>query len=89
MTEEKGLDATVADKIGEYVKLKGKRSQYFKLPCPSLSAGGLDLLDQLLKDAALSGNATAKVGLDEMTTLFTLLKAFGVLDKVIPSLSCK
>ena len=26
MTEEKGLDAAVADKIGEYVKLKGGNS---------------------------------------------------------------
>lgn len=25
MTEEKGLDGEVADKIGEYVKLKGRR----------------------------------------------------------------
>jgi hypothetical protein len=33
MTEEKGLDSAVADKIGEYVKYKGKGA--YNLP-PSL-----------------------------------------------------
>jgi histidyl-tRNA synthetase len=66
MTEEKGLEAAVADKIGEYVNFKG----------------GEELLSKLKADATLSANADAKKGLDDMATLFTYLKIFGVLDKV-------
>lgn len=66
MTEEKGLDPSVADKIGEYVKHKG----------------GPSLLDQLLKDEALLANPSAKLGLDEMGLLFSYLEAYNVLDKV-------
>lgn len=66
MTEEKGLDPSVADKIGEYVKHKG----------------GPPLLDQLLKDEALVANPSAKLGMDEMGLLFSYLEAYNVLDKV-------
>ncbi|KAI0320041.1 histidyl-tRNA synthetase [Amylostereum chailletii] len=66
MTEEKGLDPVCADKIGEYVKLKGKR----------------DLLDTLLADKALTENKRAKEGLDEMSLLFTYLEQWDVLDKI-------
>ena len=66
MTEEKGLDPSVADKIGEYVKHKG----------------GPPLLDQLLKDDALVANPSAKLGMDEMGLLFSYLEAYNVLDKV-------
>jgi histidyl-tRNA synthetase len=66
MTEEKGLDPAVADKIGEYVNFKG----------------GEELLSKLEKDATLSANADAKKGLEDMAKLFTYLKIFGVLDKV-------
>ncbi|KAJ3969564.1 histidine-tRNA ligase [Lentinula raphanica] len=66
MTEEKGLDPSVADKIGEYVKHKG----------------GPELLDQLLADTALSANASAKQGLEDMGLLFTYLSAYNVLDKI-------
>ncbi|RKP23904.1 hypothetical protein SYNPS1DRAFT_24017, partial [Syncephalis pseudoplumigaleata] len=66
MTEEKHLDPTVADKIGEYVKLKG----------------GRELLDQLRADKELSSNAKAKEGLDDMETLFNYLEIFNVLDKI-------
>ena len=44
--------------------------------------GGQDLLDNLRADAKLTANASAKQGLDEMALLFTLLKAYGVFDKV-------
>jgi histidyl-tRNA synthetase len=66
MTEEKGLDGAVADKIGEFVNLKG----------------GQELLSKLEADPTLSANADAKKGLDDMAKLFTYLKIFGVLDKV-------
>ncbi|KZV74092.1 histidine-tRNA ligase [Peniophora sp. CONT] len=66
MTEEKGLDAAVADKIGEYVKLKGSR----------------DLLDRLLADTNLTTNKSAKLGLDEMATLFDYLDAYGITGKM-------
>ena len=48
MTEDKGLDPTVADKIGEYVQHKGSR----------------ELLNKLQADATLSANESAKKGLD-------------------------
>ncbi|KAH8099455.1 hypothetical protein BXZ70DRAFT_943781 [Cristinia sonorae] len=66
MTNEKGLDPSVADKIGEYVKHKG----------------GPELLAILVKDEALTANASAKLGLDEMSTLFSYLEAYNVLDKI-------
>ena len=66
MTEEKGLDSAVADKIGEYVKHKG----------------GPSLLDVLRADAALMANPSAKVGIEEMGILFTYLEAYKVVDKV-------
>ncbi|KAI0275238.1 hypothetical protein BC834DRAFT_921322 [Gloeopeniophorella convolvens] len=71
MTEEKGLDASSADKIGEYVKHKGSRP----------------LLEQLLADERLSGNPRAKQGLDEMAILFTFLDAYKITDKVSFDLS--
>ncbi|THU84801.1 histidyl-tRNA synthetase [Dendrothele bispora CBS 962.96] len=79
MTDEKGLDPTSADKIGEYVKLKGT------LLCESLS--GPELLETLLKDSTLTANASAKEGLDEMGLLFRFLGAYEVLDKVLFDMS--
>ncbi|KAF2498499.1 histidyl-tRNA synthetase [Lophium mytilinum] len=66
MTEEKGLDPEVADKIGQYVNFKGAR----------------DLLTKLTEDTTLYGNASAKKGLDDMATLFDYLEVFGVLPNV-------
>ncbi|KAK5124210.1 Cytoplasmic and mitochondrial histidine tRNA synthetase [Meristemomyces frigidus] len=66
MTEEKGLDADVADRIGEYVTLKGSK----------------ELLERLLKDEKLSANESAKAGLADMDLLFTYLQSFDVLDKI-------
>ena len=71
MTEEKGLDAAVADKIGEYVKLKGSR----------------DLLERLQADETLVANKSAKLGLDEMATLFDYLDAYGITNKVRVTMS--
>ena len=67
MTEEKGLSGDVADKIGQYVGLKGP---------------GYELLEKLEKDQALSGVKSAKEGLEDMRKLFEYLEIMGVLDKV-------
>ncbi|KAI9700492.1 MAG: Cytoplasmic and mitochondrial histidine tRNA synthetase [Bogoriella megaspora] len=66
MTEEKGLDPAVADKISTYV----------------LRKGGLELLNALLSDEALVANASAKRGLDDMALLFKYLSAFNIMDKI-------
>ncbi|KAH7911615.1 hypothetical protein BJ138DRAFT_1113052 [Hygrophoropsis aurantiaca] len=71
MTEEKGLEPGVADKIGEYVKHKG----------------GPSLLSQLKADEVLMANASAKQGILDMELLFTLLDAYKVLDKISFDLS--
>lgn len=66
MTEEKGLDGIVADKIWEYAKLKG----------------GMDVLTKLESDAELSANKSAAGGLADMRLLFKYLGSFGVLEKI-------
>ena len=66
MVETKGLDPAVADKIGEYVKHKG----------------GPELLEKLKADSALTANASAKVGIEEMGILFSYLKSYKVLDRL-------
>ena len=71
MTEEKGLDPAVADKIGEYVKLKG----------------GLDLLEKLKADSTFMGNAMAADGAKEMELLFQYLGAYNVMSRVSFDLS--
>jgi histidyl-tRNA synthetase len=66
MVEEKGLDGEVADKIEEYVTLKG----------------GRDLLGKLQTEGRLMGNANAKAGIEDMALLMDYLEAFEVLDKM-------
>lgn len=66
MTEEKGLDGEVADRIGSYV----------------IQKGGRDLLSRLEKDEVLSSNESAKAGLADMALLFTYLQSFSVLERV-------
>jgi len=66
MTEEKGLDGEVADRIGEFVVQKGNE----------------ELLQALLQNEQLAANESAKAGLSDMALLFTYLKTFGVLDKI-------
>lgn len=72
MVEEKGLVEDVADRIGDYVKLRG----------------GFDLLDQLSSDQTLVAVEDARVGLEEMRVLLNYCQLFGVLDKVNKSASC-
>ncbi|CAG8971451.1 hypothetical protein HYALB_00002034 [Hymenoscyphus albidus] len=71
MTEEKGLDGAVADKIGEYVIQKGQK----------------DLLSKLREDATLMANESMKAGLADMELLFTYLEAFDALQNVSFDLS--
>ncbi|KAI9298472.1 histidyl-tRNA synthetase [Neoconidiobolus thromboides FSU 785] len=71
MVEEKGLDANVADKIGEYIKLKG----------------GKELCDKLLAHPELPTNSLAKEGIENMAQLFEYLEVFGVADKMSFDLS--
>jgi histidyl-tRNA synthetase len=71
MTEEKGLDAEVADKIGEYVVQKGQK----------------DLLNKLQADLKLTANASMKAGLADMELLFDYLEAFNALENVSFDLS--
>ncbi|KAJ3018772.1 Cytoplasmic and mitochondrial histidine tRNA synthetase [Thoreauomyces humboldtii] len=71
MVEEKGLDGAVADRIGEYVKLKGSK----------------ELCDKLDADAQLTANSNAKEGIAEMRTLLRYLEVFNVLPNVSFDLS--
>ena len=61
MTEDKGLPEEVADQIGEWVVLSGKR----------------DLLEKMKKDEKLSSNARMQEGLADMDLLFTYLEHLG------------
>ncbi|KAL2144169.1 hypothetical protein VTI28DRAFT_9544 [Corynascus sepedonium] len=60
MVDEKGLAPEVADKIGTYVVLKGKR----------------DLLEKLKQDEDLAANPSMQQGFADMDLLFTYLEAF-------------
>ncbi|KAJ3120061.1 Cytoplasmic and mitochondrial histidine tRNA synthetase [Nowakowskiella sp. JEL0407] len=62
MVEQKGLDASVADKIGEYVKLRG----------------GAEVCELLAKDENLIANAAAAQGIEDMKKMFKYLALFGV-----------
>ncbi|OCF57888.1 histidyl-tRNA synthetase [Kwoniella mangroviensis CBS 10435] len=67
MTVEKGLDEKVADKIGQYVGLKGP---------------GHDVLEKLKSHSDLMGIPLAKQGIEDMEILFRYLKVYKVLDKM-------
>ncbi len=71
MTEEKGLDPAVADKIGEWVVLKGQK----------------ELLEKLRSDEKLAANESMKQGMDDLELMFTYLEAFNALDVVSFDLS--
>ncbi|KAK7743671.1 Cytoplasmic and mitochondrial histidine tRNA synthetase [Diatrype stigma] len=71
MTEEKGLDPAVADKIGEWVVLKGQR----------------DLLEKLRSNEELAANPSMKQGMDDLDLMFEYLEAFNSLDAVSFDLS--
>ncbi|KAF5554290.1 histidyl-tRNA synthetase [Fusarium napiforme] len=71
MTEEKGLDDDVADRIGEWVVLKGKQ----------------DLLQKLQSTESLAANESMKKGMEDLALLFEYLEAFDCLDRVSFDLS--
>ncbi|KAG8665824.1 Cytoplasmic and mitochondrial histidine tRNA synthetase [Fusarium poae] len=71
MTEEKGLDGEVADRIGEWVVLKGKQ----------------DLLQKLQSTESLAANESMKKGMEDLELLFEYLEAFNCLDQVSFDLS--
>ena len=66
MVKEKGLAPEAADKIGEYVKLKG----------------GEELVEQLSQDVTLYENKAAKAGIDSIRLLLQYINLFGIRDKV-------
>lgn len=71
MVEEKGLPKEVADKIGEWVVLKG----------------GEDLLERLQNDESLSANESMKQGMADMALLFRYLKRWKATSAVSFDLS--
>lgn len=71
MVEEKGLPEIVADKIGEWVVLKG----------------GEDLLERLQNDESLSANESMKQGMADMALLFRYLKRWKATSAVSFDLS--
>ena len=66
MVDEKGLDPSVADAIGEYVH----------------NHGGIDVLEKMEADEKLGNNKSGKAGIDDMKLLLRYCELFGVLDKV-------
>lgn len=71
MVKEKSLAEDVADKIYEYVQLKG----------------GMELVDTLLQNEVLCANKSAKQGLEDMKLLLKYCDLFNVMDKVSFDLS--
>ncbi|KAF2003366.1 histidyl-tRNA synthetase mitochondrial precursor [Amniculicola lignicola CBS 123094] len=66
MVEDKGLDEAVADKIWEFVKLKG----------------GKDVVEKLQSMAEINENESAKQGCEELALLCKYLEIFDVLPVV-------
>ncbi|KAG8200236.1 hypothetical protein JTE90_025012 [Oedothorax gibbosus] len=71
MINEKHLEDSVADKIGEYVK----------------KHGGAQLVEELLQNEALAQNKLASAGLQSMKLFLNYCEQFDVLDKVCFDLS--
>lgn len=72
MIQAKGLEPSIADRIGDYVTKSG---------------GGLELVEQLLTDARLAPNASAKTALEQLRVLFRYLEIYNVLPYVSFDLS--
>lgn len=71
MVNEKGLSESVADKIGEYVRLNG----------------GEELVNKLLNDERLKKVPSAVEGLEGIQTLLKYCDLFGVSNKIVFDLS--
>ncbi|KAJ2822419.1 Cytoplasmic and mitochondrial histidine tRNA synthetase [Coemansia furcata] len=67
MTQEKGLDATVADRIGEYVQISGS---------------GEEVLARLQALPELMASTKAQEGVKDMGLFFRYAKIYGILDYV-------
>lgn len=66
MTDEKGLDDHIADKIGKYVS----------------RSGGVELIAELRKDKELMKQSAAVQGLDSMELLLKYCNIYKILDKI-------
>ena len=71
MVDEKGLSGEIADKIWEFVQMRGAR----------------DILDTLRQDPRVTSNESLVSGLEDLDLLFTYLEAFDVLPYVELNLS--
>jgi len=71
MVKEKNLAEDIADRIYEYVQLKG----------------GMDLVEKLLQNEKLISNKSAKQGVEDMKLLLNYCQLFNVMDKVSFDLS--
>lgn len=71
MVDEKNLEEHIADKIYEYVQLKG----------------GMDLVEKLAANETLMSNKSAKQGVEDMKLLLNYCNLFNVMDKVSFDLS--
>ncbi|CAB3228513.1 unnamed protein product [Arctia plantaginis] len=71
MINEKGITPEAADRIGEYVRLNG----------------GVELVDQLLKDEKLSKTKAAVEGLQGIKLLLEYCELFGIKNKILFDLS--
>lgn len=71
MIDEKGLDETTADKIGEYVQL----------------SGGVDLVDKLLQNEHLIKSPSATKGLEAMKLLLNYCATLGLTKEILFDLS--
>lgn len=73
MTEDKGLDPAVAEKIGKYVVNKGGKDS---------PKSAKEVLEELQADATLAADESAKLGLADIELLFNYLETFGVLNQI-------
>ncbi|KAL8621046.1 hypothetical protein ACOMHN_040571 [Nucella lapillus] len=71
MVDEKGLDPDAADRVGDYVRYQG----------------GVEVVEQLLKDAGLQKQKNAMEALEEMRVLLKYCELYGVADKVLFDMS--
>ena len=69
--EEKGVDSSVADKIGQY----------------TLFSGGSELVEKLMKDENLCKSKSSVSGLEGMKLFLKYCHLYGIGDKVVFDLS--
>lgn len=81
MVETKGLPEEVADRIHEYVQLKGISPRSHLV---LTNTGGRELLEKLKTDSRLTANPSASHGLKDMSLLFNYLDALNSAKNVPP-----